>query len=56
MCLTMFKQGIIDRESNAFSPIKDASLKYVISLDLVDMSHNGVIHLNIIDRYDLILS
>ncbi len=38
----MFKQGIFDRERNAFNPIKDASLKYVLSLDSVDMLHNDV--------------
>ena len=42
MCLTMFKQGIIDRESKAFSLAKDPSLKYVLSLDSVDMLHNDV--------------
>ena len=39
----MFKQGIIGREFNAFSPTKDSSLKYVLSLDSVDMPHNGVV-------------
>ena len=38
----MFKQGIIDRESKAFSLAKDPSLKYVLSLDSVDMLHNDV--------------
>lgn len=60
VCLAMSEQETIDREFNAFSPIKDASPKYVLSLDSVDMSHNGVIHLNIIDflmhKYDLMLS
>jgi hypothetical protein len=56
----MSEQETIDREFNAFSPIKDASPKYVLSLDSVDMSRNGVVHLNIIDflmhKYDLMLS
>ena len=60
VCLTMSEQETIDREFNAFSPIKDASPKYVLSLDSVDMSRNGVVHLNIIDflmhKYDLMLS
>lgn len=60
VCLAMSEQETVDREFNAFSPIKDASPKYVLSLDSVDMSHNGVIHLNIIDflmhKYDLMLS
>ena len=38
----MVKQGIIDRESNAFSLAKDPSLKYVLSLDSIDMLHNDV--------------
>lgn len=50
----------IDREFNAFSSIKDASPKYVLSLDKIDMSKNGIIHLNIVDflenKVDLFLS
>ncbi len=50
----------IDREFNAFLPIKDASPKYVLSLDKIDMSKNGVVHLNIIEflenKVDLFLS
>lgn len=60
VCLTMSEQETIDREFNAFSPIKDASPKYVLSLDSVDMSRNGVVHLKIIDflmhKHDLMLS
>lgn len=37
------------KKLNAFSPIKDASSKYVLSLDKVDMSRNGITHVNIID-------
>lgn len=39
----------IKREFGAFSSIKDASPKFVFSLDKVDMSHDGITHLNIID-------
>lgn len=39
----------INREFNAFSPIKDASPKYVFSLDRIDMSRDGITHINIID-------
>lgn len=42
-------QAIIDREFDAFSPISDASPKYVLSLDKMDMSRNGIAHINIID-------
>ena len=56
----MDSQTTIDREFGAFSPIKDASPKYVLSLDPIDMSRNGIIHINIIDfltaKEDLFLS
>ena len=42
-------QMTIEREFGAFKPITDASPKYVLSLDKIDMSQNGIIHLNIID-------
>ena len=53
-------EDIIKREFDAFKPIKDASPKYVLSLDKVDLSHDGIIHLNIEDfllrKKDLLLS
>ncbi len=42
-------QSTIDREFGAFDAIKDASPKYVLSLDRIDMSRNGIAHLNIVD-------
>ncbi len=39
----------IKREFDAFSPITDASPKYVLSLDRLDMSRNGIAHMNIVD-------
>lgn len=39
----------IDREFSAFKPISDASPKYVLSLDRLDFSRDGISHLNIID-------
>lgn len=39
----------IKREFDAFSPIKDASPKYVFSLDKLDLSRNGITHINIED-------
>ena len=45
----MESEETIAREFSAFSPIKDASPKYVLSLDTIDMSRNGIIHLNITD-------
>ncbi|MCI7402328.1 MAG: ATP-binding protein [Christensenella sp.] len=56
----MESEETIAREFSAFSPIKDASPKYVLSLDTIDMSRNGITHLNIIDflthKKDLFLS
>ena len=45
----MSSQSTIDREFGAFSPITDASPKYVLSLDKVDLSRNGIAHINIVD-------
>ncbi|MGX8833312.1 ATP-binding protein [Amedibacillus sp. YH-ame6] len=42
-------QTTIDREFNAFKPITDSSPKYVLSLDKIDMSKDGIKHINIID-------
>ena len=39
----------IEREFGAYSKITDASPKYVMSLDKIDMSHDGIVHVNIID-------
>ena len=50
----------IKREFGAYSRITDASPKYVMSLDKIDMSHDGIVHMNIIDfllrRRDLMLT
>ncbi|MBR4514355.1 MAG: ATP-binding protein [Lachnospiraceae bacterium] len=50
----------IQREFGAYSKITDASPKYVMSLDKLDMSHDGIVHLNIIDfllrKTDLMLT
>lgn len=45
----MSSQETIKREFEAFKPIKDASPKYVLSLDKIDLSHNGITHINIED-------
>lgn len=39
----------IEREFGAFESIKDNYPKYVISLDKIDFSQNGIIHKNLID-------
>lgn len=50
----------IEREFGAYHKITDASPKYVLSLDKIDMSHDGIVHLNILDfllgRADLMLT
>ena len=50
----------IQREFGAYDKITDASPKYVLSLDKVDLSHDGIVHLNIIDfllrKEDLMLT
>ena len=50
----------IEREFGAFAPIRDGSPKFVLSLDKLDMSRDGMTHLNIIDylegKSDLILT
>ena len=45
----MENEETIAEEFSTFSPIKDAFPKYVLSLDTIDMSRNGIMHLNIID-------
>ena len=42
-------ESTIKREFGAFDKITDASPKYVLSLDRIDMGHNGIEHLNIVD-------
>lgn len=53
-------EDTIKREFGAYSKITDASPKYVMSLDKIDLSHDGIIHMNIIDfllrRSDLMLT
>ena len=39
----------INREFNAFKPISDFAPKYVLSLDKVDFSRDGISHINIVD-------
>ena len=50
----------IAREFDAYNKITDASPKYVLSLDRMDLSHDGIVHVNIIDfllgRIDLMLT
>ena len=45
----MAGEETVKREFGAYKGITDASPKYVLSLDRIDMSHDGIVHLNIID-------
>lgn len=53
-------QETIQREFGAYKPITDASPKYVMSLDKIDMGRDGIVHMNIIDfllrKKDLLLT
>jgi len=40
---------VVDREFGAYSSVNDNYPKYVITMDKIDYSRNGIIHLNIID-------
>ena len=42
-------QQTIEREFGAFKPISDASPKYVLSMDRLDFSRDGISHINIVD-------
>ena len=56
----LISEDIIEREYGAFKSVRDSSPKYVLSLDEIDMSKDGIINLNIEDwllhKKDLILS
>lgn len=45
----LINEKTIEREFGAFSSIKDASPKIVLSLDKIDLSRNGIAHINIVD-------
>ena len=51
---------VVEREFGAFKSVRDASPKFVLSLDEFDMSQDGITHLNIEDwltnKVDLSLS
>ncbi len=53
-------RSTVEREFGAFSPIKDASPKFVLTMDRLDMSHDGIVHYNIIDfleeKVDIVLT
>ena len=48
-CYMLSDDSIIDREFSAFNNIEDNYPKYIISMDKVDQSRDGIIHKNIIE-------
>lgn len=49
VCFLLATEEVIAREFSAFGSIKDNYPKYVLSLDKIDMSQNGIVHINIRD-------
>ena len=45
----MTNETTIKREFGAYDKITDASPKYVLSLDRINLSNNGIEHVNIVD-------
>ena len=43
----LISDDVIEREFGAFKSVRDSSPKYVLSLDDIDMSKDGITHLNI---------
>ncbi len=59
VCYLLGSEETVKREFGAFSSIKDASPRYVLSLDKLNFSHDGITNMNIRDfltrRKELIL-
>lgn len=51
VCLQLANEETIKREFEAYSVIDDNYPKYVISLDKIDLSRNGIKHINAIDFF-----
>lgn len=49
VCYYLNDENIVEREFGAYKGIEDNYPKYVISMDDLDFSQNGIIHKNIID-------
>jgi len=49
VCYLLASKATVEREFGAYKPITDASPKYVLSLDKVDFSRDGIAHMNIVD-------
>lgn len=48
-CYYLLDEDVIEREFSVFKNINDNYPKYVISMDKIDLSQDGIIHKNIID-------
>lgn len=49
VCYLLSDEKVIEREFSAFNDINDNYPKYIISLDKMNFSRNGIIHKNLID-------
>lgn len=49
VCYYLVDENVVEREFGAFSGIDDNYPKYVLSMDELDCSQNGIIHINIIN-------
>lgn len=49
VCYLLAADETVRREFGAFSSIRDASPRYVLSLDKIDFSHDGITHISIRD-------
>ena len=49
VCYYLTDENVVEREFGAFRGIDDNYPKYVVSMDELDFSQNGIIHQNIID-------
>lgn len=60
VCYHLYDEKTVQREYGAFLKIRDASPKYVLSLDRIDSSRDGVSHIYLIDfllgKVDILLT
>lgn len=49
VCYFLTDEKVIEREFSVYNEVRDNYPKYVISMDELDFSQNGIIHKNIID-------
>ncbi|MGI6594442.1 MAG: ATP-binding protein [Christensenellales bacterium] len=49
VALTALEEKTLDREMRALNSIADQYPKYLITMDKIDLSQNGIIHINLLD-------